>query len=124
MSLNPAELYREEVFTDRRVGSLLRLTPVDGDGAPDPNRPVLYVGQTQILTPAGSLPISFEIVAGSLKEAAEKFAGEAKKAVDDTMKQLRELRRDAASSIVIPEGGGGGVGSLGGAPGGGKIQLR
>jgi hypothetical protein len=41
------------------------------------------------------------------------------------MKELQELRRQAASSIVVPQGGmppAGGMGGLGGA-GGGKIQL-
>ena len=34
---------------------------------------MLYIGETQVLTPAGALPIGFEIPAGSLEEAAEKF---------------------------------------------------
>jgi hypothetical protein len=113
------DLYHEEVFTDRRVGSIQRLTPVTADGAADPSRPTVYVGQTQILTPAGTLPISFEIPAASLAEAVEQFGEEAKKAVDDTMKQLQELRREAASSIIVPEGGGGGMPGGGGMAGGG-----
>jgi hypothetical protein len=48
----------------------------------------------------------------------------ANQAVEKTMQELQELRREAASSIVIPETGGG-MGGLGGAGGpGGKIQLR
>jgi hypothetical protein len=41
------------------------------------------------------------------------------------MKDLQELRRQAASSIVVPQGGMGGLGGLpgGGMPGGGKIQI-
>lgn len=122
-------LYMEEVFTDRRVGSILRLTPVDGDGKQDSTREVLYVGQSQIMTPAGTLPLSFEIKAQSLQEAVEKFGDEARKAVDDTMERLKQLRREAASSLIVPEAGGGGglagPGGLGGPGGpGGKIQLR
>ena len=51
-------LYREETFTDRRVGTLQRLTPVTASGADDATRKVLYVGQTQVLTPAGALPLT------------------------------------------------------------------
>jgi len=44
----------------------------------------------------------------------------ANKAIQDTMEQLRELRRQAASSIVVPDMSKGGHGGLGG---GGKIQM-
>ena len=110
--VDPASLYLEEVFTDRRVGTIRRLTPVGKDGQRDTARAVLYVGETQVLTPAGALPIGFEIGAGSLEEAAEKFGTLAKEAIERTVKELQELRRQAASSIVVP-----------GAPGSGKIQI-
>ena len=112
-------LYLEEVFTDRRVGTIRRLTPVKGDGERDTARAVLYVGETQVLTPAGALPIAFEIGAGSLEEAAEKFGQLAKEAIERTVKELQELRRQAASSIVVPQGP---LPPMGG-PGGGKIQM-
>ena len=34
IKIDPAALFLEEVFTDRRVGTIRRLTPVDGNGAP------------------------------------------------------------------------------------------
>jgi hypothetical protein len=114
LKLDPDKLYLEEVLTDRRIGTLRRLTPVTRDGAPDATRPVAYMGETQILTPAGSIPIAFEIEAGSLGEAAEKFGVLAREAIDRTVRELQELRRQASSSIVVPQG------PLGG---GGKIQL-
>ena len=115
LKLDPDKLYLEEVLTDRRIGTLRRLTPVTRDGTPDATRTVTYVGETQILTPAGSIPIAFEIEATSLGEAAEKFGTLAKDAIDRTVRELQELRRQASSSIVVPQG------PLGG--GGGKIQL-
>jgi hypothetical protein len=115
LKLDPDKLYLEEVLTDRRIGTLRRLTPVTRDGTPDATRAVTYVGETQILTPAGSIPIAFEIEASSLGEAAEKFGDLAKEAIDRTVRELQELRRQASSSIVVPQG------PLGG--GGGKIQL-
>jgi hypothetical protein len=113
-------LYLEEVFTDRRIGTIRRLTPVMGDGERDTARAVLYVGETQVMTPAGALPIGFEIGAGSLEEAADKFGQLAKEAIERTVKELQELRRQAASSIVIPQGG---LPPAGGMGGGGKIQM-
>jgi hypothetical protein len=116
-------LYLEEMFTDRRVGSIMRLTPVDGAGARDSSREILYVGQSQVMTPAGALPLNFEIEASSLEEAVKGFGEAASAAVNDTMEQLKQLRREAASSLIVPEAGGGGFGGPG-VPGGGKIQLR
>ena len=104
IKVDPKQLYLEEIFTDRRVGTIRRLTPVGKDGERDQSRAVLYVGETQVLTPAGALPIAFEIGAGSLEEAAEKFGQLAKEAIERTVKELQELRRQAASSIVVPQG--------------------
>lgn len=121
LKVDPTQLYLEEIFTDRRVGTIRRLTPVGKDGARDASRAVLYQGETQVLTPAGALPIAFEIGAGSLEEAAEKFGTLAREAIERTVKELQELRRQAASSIVVPQGPVPGVG--GGMGGGGKIQI-
>lgn len=115
-------LYKEEVFTDRKMGSVRRLTPVDGDGNADAGRPVLYIGSTQIMTPAGALPLGFEIEADSLADAAEKFGDLAQSALEDTLKEIEEMRREQQSSIVVPGAGGGamgGMGGKGGVPGGG-----
>ena len=75
----------------------------------------------------GALPLSFELEAASLQEAVKQYADAAKQAVEQAVKEIQELRRQAASSIVIPQGGGGalGGGPAGGGligPGGGRIQ--
>ena len=117
IKVDPNSLFLEEVFTDRRIGTIRRLTPVKKDGTRDPAKAVLYIGETQVLTPAGALPIGFEIGAGSLEEAAEKFGSLAKEAIERTVKELQDLRRQAASSIVVPQG------PVPGVTGGGKIQM-
>jgi hypothetical protein len=109
-------LYREEVFTDRRAGTLRRMTPVLVDGSVDAARPVLYAGQTQLLTPGGVLPLGFEIEAKDLAEAIEKFPEAVKVALEEAIEEAREMRREAASRIVVPD-------AAGGLGGGGKIQL-
>ena len=98
-------IYREEMYTDRRVGTIRVLVPVQADGAADPGRPTLYVGQISVMTPMGTLPISFEIEAATLTDAIAKFADGARLAMDDAMRELQQMRREAASSIVIPEPG-------------------
>ncbi|HEX5458404.1 MAG TPA: hypothetical protein VFX20_00370 [Steroidobacteraceae bacterium] len=124
--LDPASLYREEIYTDRRAGTIRRLTPVTADGATDPNRPVLFSGQTQLLTPAGVLPLVFEIEAGTLEEALAKFPEGVNAALEQAIDEAREMRREAASRIVVPEVGAGigpGPGPSGAAGGGGKIKF-
>src|SRR5260370_33501538 len=90
LKLEPDKLYLEEVFTDRRIGTLRRLTPVTKDGKTDASRAIVYVGETQIMTPAGSIPIAFEIVATSLGEAPERFVPRAKDAMHPTRRELQE----------------------------------
>lgn len=119
IAMDSANLYREETFTDRRVGTLQVLTPITKTGAPDAARPVLYVGQTQVLTPAGALPLSFEVQAKSLEDAVAQFGEHAKHALERTMRRLEELRREQASSIIVPGSGAVPPGGLGG--GGGRL---
>ncbi len=119
VKLDPAGLYKEETFTDRRAGTLRRLTPVTLEGGTGPSRPVLFSGQTQLLTPAGVLPLVFELEAGTLEEALQQFPEGVKAALEQAIEEAREMRRESASRIVVPEVGA----SVGPGPGGGKIKF-
>ena len=118
LKMDPANLYSEEIFTDRKVGTIRVMTPVKNDGAPDTSRKIIYVGETQLMTPVGALPLAFEIEAESLGNAATKFAEVAQVAVERAVREFQEMRRQASSSIVIPEGIPPGLGGPGG-----KIKL-
>jgi len=120
--MDSAALYREEVITDRKVGTIRVLTPIRTDGSPDAGRKTVYLGEAQIYTTMGALPLSFELAADSLPEAVTQYAVAAKQAVEQAVRELEDMRRQAASSIVIPKGGAGGL-PPGGLGGGGKIQL-
>lgn len=102
IAMDGESLFKEEVFTDRKVGTIQRLTRVDANGDPVAGGEVLFVGQTQLMTRAGALPLSFEIDASDLTEAAGKFAEGANQAMEDTVKRLEEMRREQASSIIVP----------------------
>jgi hypothetical protein len=114
-----ANLYQEDVFTDRTAGTIRRLQPVLANGQPDASRTVLYSGQTQLLTPGGVLPLGFEIEAASLEDAIAKFPGAVQEALNQAIEEAREMRREATSRIVVPEAGSA-MGALGG---GGRIKL-
>jgi hypothetical protein len=118
------DLYREDIYSDRKVGTIRVLTPVRSDGSPDPARATSYVGQAQIMTPAGALPLSFEIDAKNLAEACAHFADAAKVAFEETLKELQEMRRQQASTIVVPDAGtASALTGQGGLPPRGKIQF-
>lgn len=119
IKMDADNLYREELITDRKMGTLRVMTPIRSDGSEDDRRKVLYVGQAQIMTPMGALPVAFEIDVDSLEAAIAGYAEAAKQAIEDTVQELKELQRQAQSSIVVPGSGGG----MGGMPGGGNIQI-
>jgi hypothetical protein len=126
-TMDPDTLYREEIYTDRKVGTLRVMVPVTASGAIDASRSTLYTGEAQLMTNMGPLPISFDIEAKSLAEAVAGYAEAAKAGVEQTMRELAELRRQQSSGLVIPSAatagalkGGGGLGGLGG---GGKLQM-
>src|ERR1700679_1273941 len=106
-TMDSTQIYLEETFTDRKVGTIRRLTPVTADGATDAARPVIFVGQAQVMTPMGAIPISFDLEAVSLNMAIEKFGAAPEQALHATIRELREIRREKASSLVSPEGAGG-----------------
>ena len=127
-SMDANSLYREEIYTDRKMGTLRVMLPVRADGSPDAARPTLYLGEAQLMTNMGPLPISFDIEATNLADAVAKYGDAAKVGVEQTLRELQEMRRQQSSSLVIPPAGaaaalgGGGLGG-GGLGGGGKIQL-
>jgi hypothetical protein len=122
--MDAANLYREEIFTDRKVGTIRQLTPVKTDGSPDSARKTIFIGEAQLMTTVGALPLNFEIDAPSLTEAVAKYGPAVKQAFEQAMQEIQELRRQQSSSIVIPERGAGNFApGPGGLPGGGKIKL-
>lgn len=102
MNMDAENLYKEEVYTDQKVGSIRVMIPITADGETDTARSTQYLGQTQVMTPGGALPLHFELEADSLKTAIEKFAEGAKDSLERTMEELKEMRRQQASSIVVP----------------------
>jgi len=112
LNMDAESLYREEVFTDQKIGTIRQLIPVTGDGETDLARQVMYLGSAQMMTPAGALPLSFTLEANNVAEAVAGFGEAAKQALEHTLEEIQEMQRQAASSIVIP-GQGGGLGGVG-----------
>jgi hypothetical protein len=114
-AMDPNGLFREENFTDQKIGAIRKLTPVTAAGLDDADREVSFLGSAQIMTQMGALPLNFVLEGATLGEAAEDFAGKAAIAVEEAAKELDKMRRDQASQIVVPgQGGGTGGPSQGG----------
>jgi len=122
MQMDVANLYREDSYTDRKLGVIRTMTPVTANGDTDTTRPVLYLGQAEIMTSMGPVPINFEIEATTLGEAVAGFADAAQKGIQKTVEQINEMRRQQASQLVVAPGN---MPGLKGDPrgGGGKIQI-
>jgi hypothetical protein len=101
---NQQNLHQEEVFTDLTVGSIRRLSPVRQNGEPDKTRPVLFVGQAQIYTQQGPMPIQFPIDASNLQQAMDKFSAAMEEFVEHLVEQAKELQRQEESRLIVPGG--------------------
>jgi hypothetical protein len=125
-AMDAAALYREEIVTDRKIGTIRMLVPIVADGSPDASRRTIFAGEAQIMTNMGALPVSFDIDADTLADAVANYGDAARAGIERTMKELQEMRRQASSGLIVPPAGaasaltGGGMGGLGGP---GKIQL-
>ena len=98
-------LYREEIFTDVKVGAIRRLSPIKADGSDDDNREVLFMGNTQLLSPAGQpVPIQCVIKAKTLEEAIEKFPEAVNQTVTQIMDEARKQQAKEESSPIITPG--------------------
>ncbi len=129
LNVDTENLYHEETFTDLRAASVRRLTPVKPDGSPDKKRDTMFIGETTLMTQMGPMPVQFGIEAETLEQAFKKFPEGVKGAIERLNERAKELAREEASRIVVPQGGvppgftgGGGQGGQGGP--GGKIMLK
>jgi hypothetical protein len=95
-------LYREEVFTDLKVATIRRLTPVKPDGDLDKTRKVVYVGQTNLMTPNGPVPVQGIISAKDLQQAIKRFPDAMNEAMAKLVEQVEKLKQKEDSRIIVP----------------------
>lgn len=81
-------LYQEEAFTDFKVASIRRMTPITRDGEEDPDRDVLFFGHTSLMTQNGPIQLQSPLDAGTLEEAVEVFPEAMQQALQDTIEKM------------------------------------
>lgn len=99
-SLDRSNLFLEETFTDLKVGTLKRFTPVLPDGSLDKSRRTVFLGQTSIHTPHGPLPLQNIIVAKDLAQAFKRFPGAMDEAMQHLIEEAAKAEPEQASPII------------------------
>ena len=103
--IDRSNLYREESFSDLKIGGIKRLTPVKADGSEDKTRRTVYIGHTSIVTPNGPLPLQAVIQAKQLQQAVKNFPDAMQAAVDKLAEEVKKMKDKQSSSIIAPGGG-------------------
>ena len=101
--IDRTNLYIEESFTDLKIGTVKRLTPVKTDGSEDKSRKTMFVGHTSIMTPNGPLPIQNVIEAKELAQAIKKFPEAMQEAMARLIEEVKKYQEQQQSEIQRPE---------------------
>ena len=102
LTVDRANLYREETFSDLKVGNIRRLSPVKPEGSQDKSRKTIFVGKTHIVTPNGPVPIQGVIQAKDLQQAVKKFPEAMKTAMDRMVAEAKKIQQKEDSRIIVP----------------------
>ena len=98
--LDRSNLYQEETFTDLKVGTVKRFTPVKPDGTPDKSRKTVFAGQSNLYTPHGPLPIQNVIPAKDLAQAFKRFPDAMEAAMKQLVEEAQQLKDQKASPLI------------------------
>lgn len=101
--IDRTNLYIEESFTDLKIGTVKRLTPVKTDGSEDKSRKTMFVGHTSIMTPNGPLPIQNVIEAKELAQAIKKFPEAMQEAMARLIEEVKKYQEQQQSEIQRPD---------------------
>jgi hypothetical protein len=98
--LDRSNLYQEETFTDLKVGTVKRFTPVKPDGTPDKSRKTVFAGQSNLYTPHGPLPIQNVIPAKDLAQAFKRFPEAMEEAMKRLVEEANQMKDEKPSPLI------------------------
>jgi hypothetical protein len=98
--IDKQNLYKEEYFTDMKMATVRRLIPVKPDGSEDKSRNTLFVGQANLMSEAGPIPISTMISAKDLQQAFKKYPEAMLEAMERLNQEMMKYRQEQESSII------------------------
>lgn len=103
LKIDRSNLFKEETFTDLKVGMIKRMTPVKADGSVDKTRKSVFVGQTSLMTPNGPLPIQAVIQAKELQQAIKKFPEAMQASMERLAEEAKKYQEQQQSQIEKPD---------------------
>jgi len=104
INMDMANLYREESYTDLKVGGVRKLVPIKSDGTDDETRAPVFSGHTQVMSPHGPLPIHGSMEgAKTLEEAILAFPKAMEEAMNRMVEEAQKLQSEQASKIITPD---------------------
>ena len=102
-------LYREETITDLKVAAIKIMVPIKLDGSADSRRKPIYIGNTQLMSPDGPVPLQAPLEAGNLEEAFTVFPDAMRQALAEMVEKIKEMQLEQRrkemggnSGIIIP----------------------
>lgn len=105
-TVNKDNLYRQESITDLKSANIQTLIPVKTDGSDDDTRKTIYIGNTQLNTPQGPVPIQANLEADSFDEAMDLFPKvmevETQKVIEAFKKLQEQQKQKQDSRIIVP----------------------
>ena len=99
-NLDRTNLYREESYTDLKVGTVKRFIPVLPDGSVDKARKTFFLGQTNVYTEHGPLPIQNVIQAKELAQAFKRFPEAMEEAMQRLIEEAKQMREEKTSPLI------------------------
>ena len=103
--VDTTNLYREISITDLKIANIRQLIPVKLDGEDDTTRETIFIGNTQLGTPQGPIPMQAKLEAATLEEAMDLFPKamelETQKVIEN-FKRMEAQQKKEKSSIIMP----------------------
>jgi len=103
--VDKTNLYREISITDLKIANIRQLIPVNIDGSDDSSRETIFIGNTQLGTPQGPIPMQAVLEATSIEEAMDLFPKamelETQKVIEN-FKRMEAQQKKEKSNIIVP----------------------
>ena len=103
--VDKTNLYREISVTDLKIANIRQLIPMNVDGTDDTSRETIFIGNTQLGTPQGPIPMQAKLEATTMEEAMDLFPQamelETQKVIEN-FKRMEAEQKNEKSNIIMP----------------------
>ena len=103
--VDKTNLYREISITDLKIANIRQLIPMNVDGTDDTSRETIFIGNTQLGTPQGPIPMQAKLEATTMEEAMDLFPQamelETQKVIEN-FKRMEAQQKKEKSNIIMP----------------------